>query len=288
MNTAEHEHVWIFSQSAKKIYQTNKLGHTLHAINVDSSWSVAGICVTRHQELLVCCKGDQSIKKCTKNGDVVDLINTAPLNPVSVCYSWSNDEILVGAVEATLSDDDVFTSSSGRRVVQRYNKHGDMTQEIQFESIKTPMFTFPWKIQVSLTGEIAVCNMTSKNEGHIVVLDKYGRLMSRFYGNPDDIMDQYEVKFCPIGLCFDIHSNIVFCEAFSCSVQKIDKQGRYFGLLYKDRKSKPSNVVSCANGDLWVGCAGGKVQVLKFKWMLDLEPIESWISCVPCCVCIMS
>ncbi|KAK3103466.1 hypothetical protein FSP39_019459 [Pinctada imbricata] len=263
MTSADQEHVWIFSQTSKKIYQTNKLGNVLRAVDVDPTWSVAGICVTNTQELLVCCKGDQSIKKCTRNGDVLDLINTAPLNPVSVCYSWSKDEILVGAVEASLSDEEIFRTASGRRVVQRYSKSGKMLQEIQYESVNTPMFTYPWKLQVSITGDIAVCNMTTINEGHIVILNKHGRLVSKFFGNPDDIMDDDKVKFCPVGLCFDNNSNIAFCEAFSYSVQKVDREGKYFGVLYKDRKCPPMNIVSCSNGDLWVGCKGGKVQVLK-------------------------
>ena len=111
------DRLWIFSKNAKKIYQTNVQGDTLHSIDVDPEWQVAGICVTREEELLVCCKGDQTIKKCTKSGSVVDLINLAPLRPISICTSWSTGEILVGAIDSSISDEEAFTSSVGRRIV---------------------------------------------------------------------------------------------------------------------------------------------------------------------------
>ncbi|XP_062569370.1 uncharacterized protein LOC134231423 [Saccostrea cucullata] len=256
------DRLWIFSNTAKKIYQTNVLGETLHSIDVDPEWQIAGICVTRGEELLVCCKGDQTIKKCTKSGSVIDLINMAPLKPISICTSWSTGEILVGAMDGSISDEDAFTSSTGRRVVFKYTKSGEKTVEIQFESLGVPLFTVPWKLQVGTNGDIAVCNMKSEKEGEIILLDKYGRLKFRYRGNESN-MDEKTAKFCPVGLCFDDKSNVVVSEAHSYSVQLIDTEGKFLGTLYRNRRYPPTDIVRGCNGDLMVGCSQGKVHILK-------------------------
>lgn len=258
------DRLWIFSKNAKKIYQTNVQGDTLHSIDVDPEWQVAGICVTREEELLVCCKGDQTIKKCTKSGSVVDLINLAPLRPISICTSWSTGEILVGAIDSSISDEEAFTSSVGRRIVFKYTSSGEKTVEIQFESLGVPLFTVPWKIQVGTNGDIAICNMKSEREGEVILLDKYGRLKFR-YDNKDSKIDGdvNDSKFCPVGLCFDDKSNLVVSEAHSFSVLLIDLNGKLQGTLYRNRRNPPNDVVRCSNGDLMVGCSRGKVHILK-------------------------
>lgn len=264
MQNGSMDRLWIFSKNAMKIYQTNVLGETLHSTNVEADWQVAGICVTREEELLICCKGDQTIKKCTKDGSVVDLINLAPLRPISISTSWSTGEILVGAIDSSISDDEAFNSGSGRRVVFKYTSSGEKTVEIQFESLGVPLFTVPWKIQVGTNGDIAVCNMKSEREGEVVLLDKYGRLKFRYNSKESQIGDDVsEVKFCPVGLCFDDKNNLVVSEVHSYSVQLIDLNGKFKGTLYRNKRNPPTDIVRCSNGDLMVGCSSGKVHVLK-------------------------
>ncbi|XP_048729958.2 uncharacterized protein LOC125647320 [Ostrea edulis] len=253
------ERLWIFSKNAQKIYQTNVLGETLHSIDVDPGWQVSGICVTREEELLVCCKGDQTIKKCTKSGSLIDLINMAPLRPLAISTSWLTGEILVGAIDSSISDEDSFRSSTGRRVVFKYTSSGEKTTEIQFVSLGVPLFNIPWKIQVGTNGDIAVCNMKSEKEGELILLDKYGRLKFRYDSNVDDT----KTKFCPVGICFDDKNNVVVSEAHSYSVQLLDTQGQFQGVLYRNRRYPPTDIVRCTNGDLMVGCSSGKVHILK-------------------------
>lgn len=70
------------------------------------------------------------IKKCIKDGLVVDLINLVFFRLIFILILWLIGEIFVGVIDSFIFDDEVFSFVLGWRVVFKYISFGEKMVEI--------------------------------------------------------------------------------------------------------------------------------------------------------------
>lgn len=70
------------------------------------------------------------IKKCIKDGLVVDLINLVFFRLIFILILWLIGEIFVGVIDSFIFDDEVFSFGLGWRVVFKYISFGEKMVEI--------------------------------------------------------------------------------------------------------------------------------------------------------------
>ena len=140
----------------------------------------------------------------------------APWTPHCVYHSTITGDLLVGMCR--------YDRYIGK--VNRYNKKGKITQSIGNENDN--LYKFPRYITENVNRDVVVSDL-KEHKGKIVVTDKSGRHRFSYTGPPSGSGLE------PRGICTDVMSHILVCDAFTNTVQLLNSDGHFLSYLLTTR-----------------------------------------------------
>ncbi|XP_062605268.1 uncharacterized protein LOC134267064, partial [Saccostrea cucullata] len=163
--------------------------------------------VTRDSKVIYIDSDSYIIKLSTDKVKTTVIPDTSPWRPYSVYSSPSTGDLLVG----------MFRRDTDTGQVNRYTNTGRHIQTIQHDNTGQRLYSTPLYITENRNGDVIV----SDSGRGVVVTDRRGR--HRFsYTGPTSESELY-----PCGICTDALSHILVCDAYTYTVQIIDKDGNY-------------------------------------------------------------
>ncbi|XP_061186280.1 uncharacterized protein LOC133194314 [Saccostrea echinata] len=147
-----------------------------------------------------------------------DRTKSALIKQIEPWYPWCvycspfNGDLLVGMYR----NDPVEPAKAAR-----YSNTGQHIQTIQHDNTGQTLYRSPGDITENHNGDV---NVSDSGRDAILVTDRGGR--HRFsYTGPSG------AELYPTGICTDVLSHILVCDAFSHTVQMIDKDGKFLSLF---------------------------------------------------------
>ena len=196
----------------------------------------------------------QVIRHVTSAGKDSVIANTKPLYPLEISKT-PQDYILV-----TLRDggDHYKLNPSSRRLVQWITPNGNVlhTYELR-EDGKTRLFTLASRTVENGNTDICVINLTSKNNGEIIVLHVDGWVRATYRG-------QEGSNFHPSDVACDSKRRIVVSDFTSKSLHLLSPDGILLRYLLSDMFDYPMQI-AFYDDILWIGFEYGAVQVYKYS-----------------------
>ncbi|XP_061194958.1 uncharacterized protein LOC133203128 [Saccostrea echinata] len=195
---------------------TDTMGDNLHYL--EDLCHNEGVHTVTREGNLVYIDRDYNIKKLSLNNEAKSTLmrKAKPWKPLCLYCSPLNGDLLIG-----MKRQDALTAKVGR-----YNIEG---QELQHNPGQG-LYNYPRYITENQNGDVIITNSVLSDLGVIVVTDFLGTHRFSYTGSPKGS------KFDPIGICTDALSHILVCDAYTKTVQMIDKDGQFLTVLLTEEQ----------------------------------------------------
>ncbi|XP_052080335.1 uncharacterized protein LOC127718386 [Mytilus californianus] len=157
-------------------------------------------------------------------------------------------------------------SSSGRRVVVKFNHEATIRKDYELDEKNKPLFAYPMGVTCTSNENIFVMDwLTEDNEGQIVVLGKEGEIVTYYKGNPS--INSPGKPFKPTSITSSPADLVFITDMINQTLHVLSSDGRLlthintstYGIVY------PACVAFSASGKLYVGCASSADTTEKGK-----------------------
>ncbi|KAK3106410.1 hypothetical protein FSP39_019421 [Pinctada imbricata] len=193
----------------------------------------------------------QSVNKIDKHEKITTLFSTAPLIPLQVNLTRSED-LLISLVEENTYD----MNSTSRRLVRRTSMTGEVIMEYEYDNNgTTPLLCVPKRPIELHNGNICVINETENGPVDIVYcFDCRGAVVFKYKG--------IDNRFIPVDVCCDKNGKIFISDGFNRRVHVIDLNGKFVHyLLSKESFDEDFFAIDILRRKLWIG--GFKAGLIK-------------------------
>ena len=197
------------------------------------------------------------ISKMAPDNRVIDIANTKPLRPISLCVTQSGD-ILVAIVDTLLKD---FAKCKQTYVV-KLDIMGSEKQKIALDDIgKKGLFKYLVYVNENGNGDIVVIDRLDIGKGRLYILSDKGKVKFSFSGSSDLV-----TPFNPTAVCCDDQCRIIVTDLNNFHLHLLNAKAEPLQLLMtkKDGLVNPYSIGLC-NEFLWIGTMEGKVIVAEYK-----------------------
>lgn len=210
---ATTEKVWI-SDDEKKIILTNKTGQFLHLLyDICSDSFSCGLHTVNSENELTYIDKDHKIKILSTDFTSFKLIKAEDSiwKPLSVYFSWSTGDLLVGACR--------FDTWIGKII--RYSQTGEQKQQIQQKNLGRDLFREPYYLTENNNGDIVVSNWPNA----VVVVNRRGKHRFSYTGH----LSGSQLR--PRGVCTDAMSHILVCDERTNTVHIVSNDGQFLSKI---------------------------------------------------------
>ena len=249
------KHVWQNGSGSENICLMNIDGKILHALSVQT---IQDLSRDKSGNVYMCSFQNKWISRMTPEHRVVDIVNTSPLHPYSLCVTQSGD-ILVALVEVRYKDIDKYKQT----YIARLDSLGREKQMIQFEEDgKTRLFQYACYVNENKNGDIVVLDRIGEYKGRLYILNNKGEVKHSYNGTSK--LEEFD--FLPVSVCCDDQSRITVADLANSALHLLNARGELLQLLMteKDGLVHPHSLGLC-DGMLWIGTWEGKVIVAEYN-----------------------
>ena len=206
------DRVWVSDNRYNLILTDTATGKKLHSVeNPLHSWSTPGLHTVNCDSELIYIDKDKNINKLSS-----DMKTTATLikhtdktwKPRCVYSSPSSGDLLVG----------ISGRDTGK--VMRYDNTGKHKQTIPHNNRRHDLYEFPCYIAENNNGDVLVSDYD-----HVVVTSGKGVHRFSYGGHPSGSL------LWPRGICTDVMSHILVSDAYTNTVQMLDRGGQFLSYL---------------------------------------------------------
>ena len=222
-------------------------GQLLHVIDTQAEIDDIVRCTVNDESLLFLSSFSSKTIQQVKDDDTLENhIDLKALRPRGICYSDTNEGLLVCAV-------DQYSTSVGkgsRRTVIQYNGSGETAITHEHDKSGERLFTRPHRVIENSGGDICVVDKTSMGSGRIVVITKSGRLKFVYEGK-ENTKDR---PFLPSDLSRDHKGGLLVADTNNSCVHIVDAVGKFIGLLLErsDGLTSPCAIDLSDDNILWI------------------------------------
>lgn len=205
------ELAWVSYRS--NIFLTDIQGNTLNKNNLINLYNGHGVhTLNRENELIYIEHKTYDIRKFSNNLQPITMIQIYDLKWEPRCLYWapSTGDLLVG----------MYNKCTRTGKVTRYNSNAQMTQAIQHDNKGLNLYSEPYYVTENANGDVII-----SNSGAVVVTDRGGKHRFSYTGPPSGPGVE------PLGICTDMHSNILLCDRTTKTIHIIDMDGKFLSTL---------------------------------------------------------
>ena len=211
--------------------------------------------LTKSNDILISSINSSDVKLITQSGQVKPFLSVSPLKTTGIHVTHNND-IILGVME----DGDTYklTDKSCRKIIV-FGENKKKKQSYQYNKHKQRLFTFPYRI-TDVNSDIVVIDLTSNQDGRVVVLGKEGGVKWIYQGHPQ--INTEDKPFDPCDIVTTSVSNVIVADCINDTLHVISGEGEL--LTYKVMLDQgvigPESLDIDIWGQLWVGCSTYKGQ----------------------------
>ena len=247
--------VWQYEDNSGKLCLMNTDGKILKTIRISGTQ-----CLSRDKlgNVYMCSASTKWIFMLAPDHRTVDIFNTAPLHPYSMCVTQSGD-ILVALVDVRVLDFDKCKQT----YIARLDSLGREKQRIQFgEDGQTRLFQYATYVTENTNSDILVLDKLGEYKGRLYILNNKGVVKHSFNGT-SKLKDP---DFYPASVCCDDQCRIIVAELYNDALHLLNARGELLQLLMtkRDRLKRPYFLGLC-DGLLWISTLMGKVVVAEYN-----------------------
>lgn len=244
ISCVKSDRAW-FSDDKNGLVLTNTKGISLQRVDDLCSGKYGLHTVNSEGELIYISKRFNINKMLKDMKTSTTLIKNSSWTPRCVCWCPSSGDILVGMYNKY-----ILTCK-----ITRYNQSGQPTQTIQYDNKGWRLYRHIRYVTENNNGDIVV------SDNSVVVTERGGQHRFSYTGHPS------RSGLSPRGICTDALSHILVCDGRTCTVQVIDKDGRF--LYYLLEKSagvlNPQSLsYDIKTHRVWVGSQDNNVVIYNF------------------------
>ena len=213
----------------------------------------------QNNAFLLCNPEGNNILKVDTSGKVSELIHFAPLFPVKIGNTLS-DNLLVSLVDEPSGS---WTEKSQGKV-QMISVSGKLVCIYEYnDDGTTPVLTRPDRVTQNYNSDVCVANLyeVAKGDwlGNVCVF--YEDVGLKF------VYSGYGGEFYPSGICCDSLCNIICSNLVDDTIHVISSEGVFVQFLFtRDTCIPYPNSLALHRGVLWVGSHGGEVRMYRYKY----------------------
>jgi hypothetical protein len=236
------------SNIIKKVVMDDKI-QTIKEIPVQ----IYDMTLTKSNDILIAINSSD-VKLLTQSGQIKPFLSVSPLITTGIHVTQNND-IILGVIE---NDTYKLTDKSCRKIIV-FGENKKEKQSYQYNKHKQRLFTFPYRI-TDVNSDIVVIDLTSDDDGRVVVLGKEGGVKWIYQGHPQ--INTEDKTFNPLGIVTTSVSNVIVADFNNHTLHVISGEGEL--LTYKVMSDQgvilPCSLDIDTLGQLWVGCSTYKGQ----------------------------
>ena len=244
---------WVNEDNAKTTVLMNAKGRTL---TTNDKIDPQDLCCDATGNVYMCFP-DGWISRMTPDLSVMNIVNTQPLRPHSLCVTQSGD-ILVALVDVPIKDFDQCEQT----YIARLDSLGKEKRRIQLSDDETRLFQYCYFVEVNKNCDIVVLDKIELNQGRLYILNNKGKVKHSYNGTSKLGKD----TFNPNSVCCDQQCRIIVADGSNSALHLLNERGELLKVLMteKDGLDGPYSLGLC-DGFLWIGTYEGKVIVAEYK-----------------------
>jgi hypothetical protein len=220
--------------------------------------------LTKSNDILISSINSSDVKLITQSGQVKPFLSVSPLKTTGIHVTHNND-IILGVME----DGDTYklTDKSCRKIIV-FGENKKEKQSYQYNKHKQRLFTYPYRI-TDVNSDIVVIDLTSNEDGRVVVLGKEGGVKWIYQGHPQ--INTEDKPFNPCDIVATSVGKVIVADYNNDTLHVISGEGEL--LTYKVMLDQgvigPESLDIDIWGQLWVGCStyegqsDAKVHIVK-------------------------